>query len=275
MTREVFLAPALQQAWAGRDVFDVVRQQQGEIYRDKEGRRTLRFELNGRAYFLKLHQGVGWAEVIKNLVTLRLPVVGATNEWLAINRLHDIGVATMTAVGFGQRGINPATQLSFLITDELTDTVSLEDLCATWPQQPPPRALKMALIAEVARIARVLHANGINHRDFYLCHFLVDVRNGVQNLAPDNLTLYVVDLHRAQLRAKTPLRWVTKDIGGLYYSTHDIGLTRRDILRFMARYKNKPLRQTLREDAGFWRACKARAVQIYVRYLGKQPQFPL
>jgi len=271
----VFLSPALQQAWQGRDIFDVVQQQQGEIYRNKEGRRTLRFVLDGHAYFLKLHQGVGWAEVLKNLVTLKLPVVGAANEWLAINRLHEIGVATMTAVGYGETGINPATQLSFLITDELTDTLSLEDLCARWPQQPPPRKLKMALIAEVARIAKRLHDNGVNHRDFYLCHFLADARSGAEKLDPDNLTLYVVDLHRAQLRDKTPLRWVTKDVGGLYYSTHDIGLTRRDILRFMCAYRGKPLRQTLKEDAAFWQACKRRAVQIYVRYLKKRPHFPL
>jgi heptose I phosphotransferase len=272
---QVYLAPALQQAWQGRNIFDVVREQRGEIYRDKEGRRTLRFELDGHAYFLKLHQGVGWVEVLKNLVTLKLPVVGAANEWHAINRLHEIGVDTMTAVGFGETGINPATQLSFLITDELTDTLSLEDLCATWPQTPPPRKLKMALIRDVARIAKRLHDNGVNHRDFYLCHFLADVRNGIENLDPDDLTLYVVDLHRAQLRASTPLRWVVKDVGGLYYSTHDIGLTRRDVLRFMSAYVGKPWRQTVQEDAAFWRECKARAVQIYVRYLKKQPTFPL
>lgn len=270
----VYLAPVLQQAWRDRNIFDVVREQQGEVYRDKEGRRTLRFELGGRAYFLKLHQGVGWIEVLKNLVTLKLPVVGAANEWHAINRLHDIGVTTMTAVGFGETGINPATQLSFLITDELTDTLSLEDLCARWPQTPPPRKLKMALINEVARIARRLHDNGVNHRDFYLCHFLADVRNGIENLDPDNLTLYVVDLHRAQLRDSTPRRWVVKDVGGLYYSTHDIGLTRRDVLRFMSAYMGKPWRQTLQEDAAFWRECRERAVQIYVRYLGRQPEFP-
>lgn len=272
---DVYLAPALQEAWRGRDIFDVVRQQQGEIYRDKEGRRTLRFELGGKAYFLKLHQGVGWAEVLKNLVTLKLPVIGATNEWHAINRLHELGLATMTAVGFGETGINPATRLSFLITDELTDTLSLEDLCATWPQTPPPLKLKVALIVEVARIAKRLHDSGVNHRDFYLCHFLADVRGGVDRLSPDNLTLYVVDLHRALLRANTPRRWIVKDVGGLYYSTHDIGLTRRDVLRFMHAYMGKPLRQTLQEDAAFWRECRQRAVQIYVRYLGKQPHFPL
>jgi heptose I phosphotransferase len=265
----------LQSAWAGKDVFDVVRNISGTVYRDKEGRRTLRFEQNGAAYFLKLHQGIGWGEVFKNLVTLRLPVVGARNEWLAINRLHALGVDTLDAVGYGQRGLNPATQLSFLITRELTDTISLEDLCARWPQQPPPFALKLALIREVARIAKKIHDNGINHRDFYLCHFLVDVHNGMDQLRPNDLRLFLVDLHRAQLRAAAPLRWVVKDIGGLYFSAHDIGLTRRDVLRFMRCYRGTTLRETLDRDADFWRQCKARARQIYVRYLKREPHFPI
>ena len=41
---------------------------QGEVYREPRGanRRTLRFELNGQGYFLKLHWGVGWREILKN-----------------------------------------------------------------------------------------------------------------------------------------------------------------------------------------------------------------
>lgn len=270
----VHLDATLQAAWAGQDIFDVVRKISGKVYRDKEGRRTLRFELNGAAYFLKLHQGVGWGEVLKNLITLRLPVVGARNEWLALKRLHELGIDTLDAVGYGQRGNNPATQLSFLITRELTDTVSLEDLCASWPQHPPAFALKLALIREVARIARKMHDNGINHRDFYLCHFLADVKGGADSLSADNIRLYLVDLHRAQLRTVAPRRWVVKDIGGLYFSAHDIGLTRRDVLRFMRFYRETSLRETLDQDAAFWRDCKSRARQIYVRYLKREPHYP-
>ena len=73
----------------------------------------------------------------------------------------------MTAAGYGRRGFNPAKQLSFLITDELTDTLSFEDLCAKWPSQPCGFALKQALITQLAEIARTLHQNGVNHRDFW------------------------------------------------------------------------------------------------------------
>ena len=43
----------------------------------------------------------------------------------------------------------------------------------------------------------------------------------------EKMRLYLIDLHRMQLRRKTPSRWIVKDIAGLYYSSMDIGLTKR------------------------------------------------
>ncbi len=53
----------------GIDVFAYLMQLDGEIYRDIANRRTLRFTLNGRRYFLKAHYGVGWKEILKNLLS--------------------------------------------------------------------------------------------------------------------------------------------------------------------------------------------------------------
>ena len=57
-----------------------------------------------------------------------------------------------------------------------------------------------------------MHSNGINHRDYYICHFLLDV-------SADVLTM-------------------------LYFSSMRIGLTWHDIYRFMSEY---PL-----DDPGRW-----------------------
>ncbi|MGD6768682.1 lipopolysaccharide kinase InaA family protein, partial [Mammaliicoccus lentus] len=75
--------------------------------------------MDGKGYFVKIHRGIGWGEILKNLVTARLPVLGAGQEWTAIQRLNDAGVSTMTAVAYGERGSNPAQQHSFIITEEL------------------------------------------------------------------------------------------------------------------------------------------------------------
>ena len=91
---------------------------------------------------------------------------------LGRERGWQVHIATMTPAAFGVRGCNPARQLSFLITEELTDTISLEDYCQRWREQPPALREKRRLIRALARISKTLHENGINHRDYYLCHFL-------------------------------------------------------------------------------------------------------
>lgn len=71
--------------WSGNDPFVAVEALKGEVFRELEARRTLRTEVDGRGYFVKIHRGVGWAEILKNLISLRLPVLGAGNEWRANN----------------------------------------------------------------------------------------------------------------------------------------------------------------------------------------------
>lgn len=246
--------------WAGRDPFEAVEQLQGQVYRELEGRRTLRTEIDRRGYFVKIHRGIGWGEIVKNLSTAKLPVLGAGQEWRAIQRLHEAGVPTMTAVAYGERGSNPATQHSFIITEELAPTVSLEDFAANWREQPPEPALKRALIAEVARMAGNMHRAGVNHRDFYICHFLLHTDKPV---TAHDFRLSLIDLHRAQTRTQTPRRWRNKDLAGLYFSALGIGLTRRDKLRFLKIYFQQPLRDVLRDEVSLltWLQRKAEKLQ--------------
>lgn len=258
--------------WRGRDVFREVQALRGEVIRDREGRQTLRFQLAGKTYYRKLHSGIGWREIAKNLLQLKWPVTGASNEWQAINRLPQLGVETLTAVAFGERGRNPARRQSFLITAELADTLSLARHAATWPAQPPPPAVRRALIERVADIASRLHRHGINHRDLYLCHFLLDVSSAAQ---PERPRLFLVDLHRAQMRRRLPRRWQVKDLASIYFSALDIGLTRRDVLRFLKAYFRQPLRPLLREHRALLNQVGARARQLYRRDFGREPDLPL
>ena len=230
----VFLDPEWQQHWAGRDPFAEAQALQGTVFRSKEGRRTLRFERGGKGYFLKWHGGIGWGEIFKNLLQLRLPVLGAENEYLACLRLKELGVDTMTPVAFARRGANPAAQQSFLITEELANTVSLEDVAKHWTTTPPSIREKRAVIRKLARISKTLHENGINHRDYYLCHFLRK-DTGLPFVESD--ALFLIDLHRVQMRDAVPERWQVKDIAGLFYSAFDVPLTRRDIICFLCIYQ--------------------------------------
>ncbi|MGR4040712.1 lipopolysaccharide core heptose(I) kinase RfaP [Pseudomonas sp. JDS08PS003] len=259
---KLMLAEPFKTLWAGRDAFAEVEGLKGQVYRELEARRTLRTEVEGRGYFVKIHRGIGWGEIVKNLITAKLPVLGAGQEWRALERLHQVGVPTMTAVAYGERGSNPADQHSFIVTEELAPTVSLEDFSIDWVKQPPAPALKRALIAEVARMTGTMHRAGVNHRDCYICHFLLHTDRPI---TPAELKLSVIDLHRAQTRAKITLRWRNKDLAALYFSALDIGLTRRDKLRFLKGYFQQPLRQILAEEAALLSWLEGKAEKLYAR----------
>ena len=259
---KLLLAEPFKRLWAGRDAFDAVEALQGEVYRELEGRRTLRTEVEGRGYFVKIHRGIGWGEIFKNLLTAKLPVLGAGQEWKAIERLHQAGVPTMTAVAYGERGSNPAAQHSFIVTEELAPTVSLEDFSIDWVRQPPEPRLKRALIAEVARMVGTMHRNGVNHRDCYICHFLLHTDRPV---TADDFRLSVIDLHRALTREHISPRWQRKDLAALYFSALDIGLTRRDKLRFLKGYFRQPLRDILRQQESLLGWLEGKAQKLYER----------
>jgi heptose I phosphotransferase len=259
---KLILVEPFKSLWAGRDAFDAVEALQGQVYRELEGRRTLRTEVDGRGYFVKIHRGIGWGEIIKNLLTAKAPVLGAAQEWQAIQRLSEAGVPTMTAVAYGERGANPASQHSFIVTEELAPTVDLEQLSLNWAQQPPKPGLKWALIRQVAQMTGDMHRAGVNHRDCYICHFLLHTDRPIQ---ASDLRLSVIDLHRAQVRDAVPRRWRDKDLAALYFSALDIGLTRRDKLRFLRTYFQCPLRQVLRDEANLLAWLERKAAKLYER----------
>ena len=225
-------------------LFDQIMALKGESFRHQEGRLTQRLFLGNKSYFIKQHTGVGWKEIFKNLIQCRWPVLSARNEWCAIKKLDALQVVVPNIVGYGIRGFNPAKLESFILMEEITPTISLETLCANWKKKPPGFLEKCRFLETVAGIARVMHQHGINHRDFYLCHFLLD---------QSTKKLYLIDLHRAALRNLTPERWIIKDLAGLYFSSKAIGLTQRDLYRFMKTYHQTTLRHLFDSKKTFWK----------------------
>ena len=249
--------------------FDGLMAIDGKVYRALEGRRTVRFERGGRAFFIKQHFGVGWREIIKNLFSLRAPVLDAASEWRAIDHLARLDLATARVVGRGRRGLDPARRRSFVVLEELDGVVSLEDLAALWQRQPPAVAEKRRLIADVADLTRRMHAGGLNHRDYYLCHILrrADMPIPFAGREETGNRLYLLDLHRAQIRRQVPRRWRLKDLGGLYFSAMAAELSRGDRLRFIASYEGRPWRQSLATDAALWAAVERKAQRLCRQHL--------
>lgn len=253
----MYLKPELQHFFSdSTPLFDQLMSMQGKSYRALEGRTTQQVELGNQTYFLKSHQGVGWKEIIKNLLQGRWPVISAKNEWQALQQLKLAGIGVPEVLGYGQQGMNPAKCKSFVLMSDITPSISLETLCEGWKIKAPNAKEKRELIKQVAVIAKTMHEQGINHRDFYLCHFLMN--NAGQ--------LHLIDLHRAQCRKKVPKRWLMKDLSGLYFSSMGVPLTKRDQWRFAAWYRGRSIRDIIQHESQFWRKVTIRGKRLYDRH---------
>ncbi|SHI56967.1 heptose I phosphotransferase [Malonomonas rubra DSM 5091] len=266
----ILLPEEWKERWKNKDLFEQVLGLQGEEYRNMDGRKTLRFEMDGKGYFAKLYPGIGWPRIFKSLLKLQKPpVLSAANECQAIHKLEELGVETMTLIGYGDRGRNPARRQSFIITEELINTESLEDFTRDWLVNPPAAQLKRTLIERLATISRLLHDNGVNHRDYYLCHFLLDVSFRSKGCDPDQLHLYLIDLHRVQFRKSLPFHWRLKDLSALYFSSMEIGLTQRDFYRFIRGYTQQPLPQAIKQHRRLWDKVEYRGGKLLKRFYRK------
>lgn len=267
------LTDPVRQALPSEGTFDHLLDLQGEVYREVKHRRTSRVKIGGRHYFLKVHRGPGWGEIFKDLFQARLPVVSARTEWEAIEQLQRLGIQAPRIAGKGWRGANPAARESFLLTEELPGMLSLESLLVEWKNWPARKKfrLKHRLIEQVALIARSLHSHGLNHRDFYLCHFLIS-RKALENWREkDAPSLILIDLHRMQKRARVPRRWLVKDLAGLLFSALDAPLNPRDCLRFLRTYRGEDWRASLKRERALWEAVHREAVRLYQNFHHRPP----
>ena len=231
----------------------------GEVYRQAPGRKTLRVQVGAQWFFVKLHFGVGWREVIKNWLTARQPIWGAYNEFVACRALQQAGIPAPTPAAYAAGRGNLARRRSFVLCDELAGYVSLETLADGWLTASPSALDRQRVLYAVARFARRFHACGFVHRDFYICHLLVPLTQ----LGARHLDLAVLDLHRARRYDRIPNRWLKRDLAALMFSSLDFGFTPRHWLRFLRLYSERSLRDELAANGAFWRQVQARAHRLY------------
>lgn len=259
---KLFLAEPFASKWHDLDPFQEVFSLSGEVYRDMGDRCTRRIELDGKAYFVKTHTGVGWIEIFKNLFSLRKPILGAENEYEAILKLSELGVKTMIVKAYGSDGWNPANKKSFIITEALEPTKSLDECCNPETLTNLGIFQRRRLVAKLAGITRTIHENGVNHRDYYLCHFLIDTTDGNLKDFFNKQDISLIDLHRVQIRKQTPKRWRHKDLSALHYSATHSGFNQRDALCFIREYNRSSLREALNEDLNFWKSVSLEAKKL-------------
>ena len=247
-------------------VFERLYGLSGQVHRQTARRRTLRCTIGGRGYFLKAHAGIGWRAVVGEWARLKTVPPGARDEFRACRRLADAGIPAPGVAAYGSSGWNPATRRSFVLCDALDGYVSLEDFCNQRASSPLPMLLKRRLLAAAGTLAARMHAAGIHHRDFYLCHLLADEK---RLLAGGEVELAVIDLHRAVVRKPTrrppSRRMRVRDLAALRYSAAVVPLSRTDLARFARAYAEVGPAASRRDGHAFWAQVAARAERLLAR----------
>ncbi len=245
---------------ADENGFKAVMTLSGKTIRGSRARKiVLRFCRGEQVHFAKIHIKIVWKKIIKYLLLFGIPMTRVQREVWAIKHLQNLGINTPKISAYGHKKIAYIIINEFVITEELTHHISLTEFCLNWQQQPPPFALKKQLIIKVAELLSCLHINKIKFGDFKLGHIYLDE----QEMKQGNIVLSVLDLEYVRLSiSKSKLAY---DIGHLYESCFKIGLTKRDILRFIRSYSQNPLGEALKVEKQFWQQVKKQAIRYFYR----------
>ena len=134
--------------------------------------------------------------------------------------------------------------------------------------------LKRTLINEVSTMTARMHQQGINHRDCYLCHYLVN-RSQIKDWQPGlPLEVTLIDLHRVQQRKQVPRRWLVKDLRSLLFSAMDVGLTSADCGRFLSAYLRGRLEKPVPQSVTLVETSPAGAVKMYCSWHSRRRHSP-
>lgn len=240
-TRWVWISDEYRAALPADLAESVMQIRSSDRFHAKQGRSTARVRFDSPwgplSVYLKRHEHLPWPSRLAALLDPSGRHTPAGAEWAHLRRARALGVAVPDAVAAGER-IGPWGELqSFLMVAELTGCRELNEvlpeLAATMPAGEFAR-LKRGLAREMAEIAAKLHNARVFHKDFYLCHFFLDLAG--RSATGHRLTL--IDLHRLREHRLTAPRWRWKDLGQLLYSTFDVaGVDDRDRLRFWMHYR--------------------------------------
>ncbi|HKQ48661.1 MAG TPA: lipopolysaccharide kinase InaA family protein [Phycisphaerae bacterium] len=185
-----------------------------------------------KAYYLKRYDSPPLADQLRRIQEFRPSRSTAAREVHFIKRLAQIGIPTLRTIAYGQEMAGIWERRSFVVTAELAGQ-SLEKLVAQGTADPallPAPAERREIIRQLGLIVRLMHAEGLYHRDLYLAHVFLS-RN-----ADGQIVLRLIDLARMIENPWNPHRWAVKDLAALAYSSPSPLVTRADRLRFLYHY---------------------------------------
>ncbi len=218
------------------------RFQGGEAAKTIRERYVTRFEVEAggakTAFYLKRHKlsFVG----IKRLLSLFFSntlVSEGVREFKNICDFRANKLATVVPVAAGEKFVNFFWVESFLLTEDFSPFIPLEDLVKEQSEfftAMDGKGRKQRLLREIAVFARRMHAQGFNHRDFNTTHILVKY-----SAADEKPELAVFDLQRVDKSRLLKFRWMIKSLARVNYSLPRHIFSKRDIIYLFRVYKGK------------------------------------
>lgn len=199
-------------------------------------RMEIRQEDMNRIFYLKRHVAArpSLGEMIGSFCTGRRPSPGMA-EFKNICEFRKNGIPTVVPVAAGERRTGIFCYESFLVTESFEPYISLEEMILKHPdrlQGPEGSLRKERLIIAVARLARKMHDQGFNHRDFNATHVLVGPED-----AEGNFSLALFDLQRMDRKKWLRHKWFIKIIAELGYTMPSPLFDEKDRILLFQSYK--------------------------------------
>ena len=138
------------------------------------------------------------------------------------------GVATPRTIAWGRHWGRLFEKRSFLMTQEVTDSQSLERRLPDCFHDPSSLAKRREFIRSLASFVQRFHETGYRHRDLYLSHIFCSTEG----------QFCLIDLARA-FKPLLAQRFRVKDLAQLHYSAPRAFFTQTDRLRFFLAYRNR------------------------------------
>ncbi len=147
-------------------------------------------------------------------------------------QLAAAGIRTPRTIAWGEQRGGPFERRSFLMTEEIPDSQSLDrrpPACFTGPPTTANVRARREFLQRLASFIRRFHETGYRHRDLYLSHIFCS----------DSGEFCLIDMARAS-RPILQRRFQIKDLAALHYSAPAQYIARTDRLRFYLAYTDRP-----------------------------------
>ena len=168
----------------------------GLTVQDRRIRRIVQGELPTRndpmSIYLKIYKLPGWSDQFKYLFR---PSKAQREAGTAL-RLKEKGIPTINPLAIGERYKGRILQENYLITEEIKDAFSLDNLSLREGRKIGFRR-EMTLTNQLAQLVKKVHQQGVYHTDFHAGNFLIK-GNGIEG--PYQLSL--MDLHQVKIKGK-------------------------------------------------------------------------